>query len=97
MTQHIGNAQTNHMGEPRQQEQPEQSVHEEEQEQEDSEDEDKLDRAIEMTFPASDPISISRATCMAARAARAMQAVPRSSNLERGYESHYHVSQLGAV
>jgi hypothetical protein len=58
MTQNIENRGTNHMGQPRQQ-QPEKPTNEEEQEQEDNEDEDdKLDEAIEMTFPASDPISI---------------------------------------
>ncbi|HTU63970.1 MAG TPA: hypothetical protein VMF89_36140 [Polyangiales bacterium] len=59
MTQHIELTTPLRASEPRQQEQPEQPARsEDEQEDKEEGDDDKLDEAIDMTFPASDPISI---------------------------------------
>lgn len=59
MTQPIHTEQAIRSAAPRQQEQPEQPANEKDQDQkEEQEEDDKLDEAIEMTFPASDPVSI---------------------------------------
>jgi len=59
MTQYIQTEEPLRASQPKQQEQPEAPVSDEDQDrEEDEEGDDKLDEAIEMTFPASDPVSI---------------------------------------